>query len=219
MINIGNNWQNFFDIETKKDYYKKLKEFLKNEYKNYIIYPSMENIFNAFKFTDIDNVKVVILGQDPYHEPNQAMGLAFSVPDNIKIPPSLINIYKELKSDTGKEIPASGNLINWTEQGVLLLNTCLTVREHEANSHSGKGWEILTDEAIKVLNKNNNPKVFMLWGRNAKNKKELITNVNHLVLEAAHPSPLSANNGFFGCKHFSKANCFLRKNNLKEIQW
>lgn len=220
MINIGNDWQDFFDCEIKKDYYKNLKKFLIKEYKDNIVYPNQKDIFNAFKLTPISKTKVIILGQDPYHEENQAMGLSFSVPNQTKIPPSLINIYKEIISDVGGEkVVIKGDLTPWAEQGVFLLNTCLTVREHKANSHSGIGWEILTDEAIKVLNKNNNPKVFILWGRNARNKKGLITNERHLVLEAAHPSPLSAYNGFFGCKHFSKANIFLEKNGLEPIKW
>ena len=220
MINIGNDWQPFFDKETQKYYYKNLRKFLIEEYENYTIYPKAENIFNAFKLTSIADTKVVILGQDPYHEPNQAMGLAFSVPNQTKIPPSLLNIYKEIVSDVGTEnLYVSGDLTKWAKQGVLLLNTCLTVREHKANSHAGKGWEILTDEAIMVLNEDNNPKVFILWGKNARNKKSLITNSRHLILEAAHPSPLSAYNGFFGCKHFSKTNEFLEKNNLTPIKW
>lgn len=220
MIIINNDWKDFFDIETKKDYYKDLKKFLIEEYNNYTIYPKAEDIFTAFKLTPISNIKVVILGQDPYHEPNQAMGLSFSVPNQTKIPPSLINIYKEIATDIGtNDLLITGDLTKWAEQGVFLLNTVLTVREHKANSHAGKGWEILTDEAIKVLNENNNPKVFMLWGKNARNKKSLITNPKHLILEAAHPSPLSAYNGFFGCKHFSKTNNFLQLYNLSPIIW
>lgn len=219
MIQINNDWQDFFNNETQKEYYKNLRSFLLKEYKHNVIYPKSEDIFNAFKLTPISKTKVVIMGQDCYHEKGQAMGLSFSVPDDVRIPPSLINIYKELHSDIGKEIPETGNLTSWARQGVLLLNACLTVREHQANSHSGKGWEILTDEAIRVLNNNDNPKVFILWGRNARNKKFLITNNKHLILEAAHPSPLSAHNGFFGCKHFSKANKFLEENNLEPIKW
>lgn len=220
MVNIGNDWQHFFDIETKKNYYKDLRQFLIKEYRENVVYPKPEDIFNAFRLTPINETKVVIMGQDCYHEPNQAMGLSFSVPNGTKIPPSLINIYKEIASDIGVEnLYIDGDLTKWAKQGVLLLNTCLTVREHQANSHSGKGWEILTDEAIKVLNENDNPKVFMLWGSNAKSKKIFITNSKHLVLESAHPSPLSAYRGFFGCKHFSKANKFLEENNLEPIKW
>ncbi len=219
MININNDWDSFFKIEENKDYYKHLKNFLIEEYKKYKVYPPKEMIFNAFKITPVKRVKVVILGQDCYHGEGQAMGLAFSVPNNIKIPPSLKNIYKELSDDIGKDIPKTGDLTEWAEQGVLLLNTCLTVREHCPNSHSGKGWEILTDNVIKLLNEDDKPKVFILWGRNARNKKNLITNKNHLILESAHPSPLSAYNGFFGCKHFSKTNEFLKQNNIEPIKW
>lgn len=220
MFKIENDWKDFFESEMKKDYYIKLRNFLIEEYKTKTIYPKPEDIFNAFKITPISKTKIVIVGQDCYHEPNQAMGLSFSVPDGTKIPPSLINIYKEIANDIGtKDLYIQGDLTKWAKQGVLLLNSCLTVREHEANSHSGKGWEIFTDEAIKLLNKNNNPKVFILWGRNARSKKKLITNKKHLVLESAHPSPLSAYNGFFGCKHFSKANNFLKENGLVPIKW
>lgn len=220
MFKIENDWKDFFESEMKKDYYIKLRNFLIEEYKTKTIYPKPEDIFNAFKLTPISKTKIVIVGQDCYHEPNQAMGLSFSVPDGTKIPPSLINIYKEIANDIGtKDLYIQGDLTKWAKQGVLLLNSCLTVREHEANSHSGKGWEIFTDEAIKLLNKNNNPKVFILWGRNARSKKKLITNKKHLVLESAHPSPLSAYNGFFGCKHFSKANNFLKDNGLTPIKW
>lgn len=220
MFKIENDWKDFFESEMKKDYYIKLRNFLVEEYKTKTIYPKPEDIFNAFKLTPISKTKIVIVGQDCYHEPNQAMGLSFSVPDGTKIPPSLINIYKEIANDVGtNDLYINGDLTKWAKQGVLLLNSCLTVREHEANSHSGKGWEIFTDEAIKLLNKNNNPKVFILWGRNAKSKKKLITNKKHLVLESAHPSPLSAYNGFFGCKHFSKANNFLKDNGLAPIKW
>ena len=220
MFKIENDWKDFFESEMKKDYYIKLRNFLVEEYKTKTIYPKPEDIFNAFKLTPISKTKIVIVGQDCYHEPNQAMGLSFSVPDGTKIPPSLINIYKEIANDVGTNgLYINGDLTKWAKQGVLLLNSCLTVREHEANSHSGKGWEIFTDEAIKLLNKNNNPKVFILWGRNARSKKKLITNKKHLVLESAHPSPLSAYNGFFGCKHFSKANNFLKDNGLAPIKW
>lgn len=219
MIKINNDWKDFFETETKKEYYLKLREFLKAEYQTQVIYPPMDKIFYAYQITPFHKIKVVILGQDCYHGFNQAMGLAFSVNDGIKIPPSLRNIYKEIESDIGIIPPNNGNLTRWAEQGVFLLNTALTVREGHANSHSGKGWEIFTDNTIKYLNNNDNPKVFILWGANAKSKKSLITNSNHLILESVHPSPLSASNGFFGCKHFSKTNKFLEDNNLLPINW
>lgn len=219
MIKIDNDWQDFFEKETKKDYYLKLRNFLKNEYSNYTIYPPMEEIFNAFKITPLSKVKVVILGQDPYYNQGQAMGLSFSVKDGIKPPPSLVNIYREISNDLNQEINiSSGNLTRWAEQGVFLLNTTLTVRDGEPLSHKGHGWEIFTDNVIKALNENDNPKVFLLWGNNAKAKKNLITNKNHLILEAGHPSPLSARY-FYGCRHFSKTNDFLIKNGLKPIKW
>lgn len=219
MIKIDNDWQDFFEKETKKDYYLKLRNFLKNEYNNYTVYPPMEEIFNAFKITPLSKVKVVILGQDPYYNQGQAMGLSFSVKDGIKLPPSLVNIYREISNDLNQEINiSSGNLTHWAEQGVFLLNTTLTVRDGEPLSHKGHGWEIFTDNVIKALNGNDNPKVFLLWGNNAKAKKNLITNKNHLILEAGHPSPLSVRY-FYGCKHFSKTNDFLIKNGLKPIKW
>ena len=219
MIKINNDWQDFFERETKKDYYLKLRNFLKNEYNNYTIYPPMEEIFNAFKITPLSKVKVVILGQDPYYNQGQAMGLSFSVKDGIKPPPSLVNIYREISNDLNQEINiSSGNLTHWAEQGVFLLNTTLTVRDGEPLSHKGHGWEIFTDNVIRALNENDNPKVFLLWGNNAKAKKNLITNKNHLILEAGHPSPLSVRY-FYGCKHFSKTNDFLIKNGLKPIKW
>lgn len=219
MIKINNDWQDFFESETKKDYYLKLRNFLKNEYNNYTVYPPMEEIFNAFKITPLSKVKVVILGQDPYYNQGQAMGLSFSVKDGIKPPPSLVNIYREISNDLDQEINiSSGNLTRWAEQGVFLLNTTLTVRDGEPLSHKGHGWEIFTDNVIRTLNENDNPKVFLLWGNNAKAKKNLITNKNHLILEAGHPSPLSARY-FYGCKHFSKTNDFLIKNGLKPIKW
>lgn len=219
MIKIDNDWQDFFEKETKKDYYLKLRNFLKNEYNNYIVYPPMEEIFNAFKITPLSKVKVVILGQDPYYNQGQAMGLSFSVKDGIKPPPSLVNIYREISNDLSQEINiSSGNLTHWAEQGVFLLNTTLTVRDGEPLSHKGHGWEIFTDNVIRVLNENDSPKVFLLWGNNAKAKKNLITNKSHLILEAGHPSPLSVRY-FYGCKHFSKTNDFLIKNGLKPIKW
>lgn len=219
MIKIDNDWQDFFERETKKDYYLKLRSFLKNEYNNYTVYPPMEEIFNAFKITPLSKVKVVILGQDPYYNQGQAMGLSFSVKDGIKLPPSLVNIYREISNDLNQEINiSSGNLTHWAEQGVFLLNTTLTVRDGEPLSHKGHGWEIFTDNVIRALNENDSPKVFLLWGNNAKAKKNLITNKNHLILEAGHPSPLSVRY-FYGCKHFSKTNDFLIKNGLKPIKW
>ena len=219
MIKINNDWQDFFERETKKDYYLKLRDFLKNEYNNYTVYPPMEEIFNAFKITPLSKVKVVILGQDPYYNQGQAMGLSFSVKDGIKPPPSLVNIYREISNDLNQEINiSSGNLTRWAEQGVFLLNTTLTVRDGEPLSHKGHGWEIFTDNVIRTLNENDSPKVFLLWGNNAKAKKNLITNKNHLILEAGHPSPLSVRY-FYGCKHFSKTNDFLIKNGLKPIKW
>lgn len=216
---IGNNWDDILNDEFDKAYYKELRSFLDYEYQNKIIYPKAKDIYNALRLTDYNDVKVVILGQDPYHEIGQAHGLAFSVNKNIKIPPSLENIYKELHDDIGCYIPNNGYLIKWAKQGVLLLNTVLTVEQHKANSHSGKGWEILTDKIIASLNNKDVPVVFILWGRNARNKKNLINNPKHLIIESAHPSPLSAYNGFFGSKPFSKTNSFLKKNNLKEIDW
>lgn len=219
MIVINNDWQDFFERETKKDYYLELRSFLKNEYNNCTVYPPMEEIFNAFKITPLSKVKVVILGQDPYYHQGQAMGLSFSVKEGIKLPPSLVNIYREISNDLDQEINiSSGNLTHWAEQGVFLLNTTLTVRDGEPLSHKGHGWEIFTDNVIRALNENDNPKVFLLWGNNAKVKKSLITNKNHLILEAGHPSPLSVRY-FYGCKHFSKTNDFLIKNGLKPIKW
>lgn len=218
MIKVNNDWDKFLSEEYKKEYYQKLREFLKNEYTNHTIYPPMNDIFNAYKLTPLSKVKVIIIGQDPYHGKGQSMGLAFSVNDGVKIPPSLKNIYKEISDDVGSEIPISGNLIRWTEQGVFLLNAILTVRESEPTSHANMGWEIFTDNTISYLDSNDSPKVFMLWGNYAKSKKELIKNPNHLILEAGHPSPFSAKY-FFGCKHFSKANEFFKNNGMDEIIW
>jgi len=211
MVTIGNDWDTILEGEFEKEYYRKLRSFLVDEYRTKIIYPSMYDIFNALKFTAYRDVKVVILGQDPYHEPNQAHGLCFSVKKGVQKPPSLVNIFKELQSDLGIQPPEHGCLETWAKQGVLLLNAVLTVRQGQANSHKGKGWEIFTDQVIKYLNEREEPMIFLLWGANAKAKAELITNKNHLILTAAHPSPLSAFNGFFGCRHFSKANDFLSK--------
>ena len=220
MVTIGNEWDTLLKSEFESDYYLKLREILKKEYATKTIYPSMYDIFNALKLTDFKDVKAVILGQDPYHGEGQAHGLCFSVKQGIKPPPSLINIYKEQKSDLGIEQPLDcGDLTKWAKQGVLLLNTSLTVRAGQANSHKGIGWEILTDKIIALINESQIPVVFLLWGANARAKKSLITNKNHLVLESVHPSPLSAYNGFFGCKHFSKTNEFLITNGRTPIDW
>lgn len=211
-------YKEFIEIESKKDYYSKLKEFVINEYNNYKCYPPYKNIFHAFSITSLKDTKVVILGQDPYHEENQAHGLAFSVLCK-KIPPSLVNIYKEMESDLNVNVNQDGNLDYLAAQGVLLLNTSLTVREHLANSHSNKGWEVFTDNAIKLLNEQDRPIVFILWGRNAISKTKYLNNPKHLVLTSVHPSPLSAYGGFFGSKPFSKTNKFLSDNNLTPIKW
>ena len=209
MVKIGNDWDTVLDGEFDKEYYQKIREFLKKEYFGTTVFPPMHDIFNALRYTPYGNTKVVILGQDPYHEVGQAHGLSFSVKKGIKVPPSLVNIYKELKTDIGMDIPAHGELTSWAKQGVLLLNATLTVREHQANSHASIGWSIFTDEVIKKLDQSDSPMVFILWGGNARSKKKYITNKNHIVIESAHPSPLSAYNGFFGSKPFSKANAFL----------
>ncbi len=219
MVNIGNEWDALLADEFKKDYYLRLRQFLKSEYSTREIYPAAENIFNALKNTSYSDVKAVLLGQDPYHEPGQAHGLCFSVQDGVEPPPSLKNIFAELNSDLGADIPKSGNLTKWAQHGVLLLNTVLTVRRGAANSHKGMGWEILTDKIISILNDREKPMVFLLWGSHANAKKPLITNSRHLILSTVHPSPLSAYRGFFGCRHFSKANEFLKQNGLDEIDW
>jgi len=215
---INNDWDLILADEFNKDYYQKLRQFLNDEYQKYTIYPKAQDIYNALRLTSYNDTKVVILGQDPYHEPNQAFGLAFAV-KCLELPPSLVNIYTELASDLNINRPTSGDLSFWAKQGVLLLNTSLTVREHQANSHKGKGWEILTDEIIKKLNQKDSPVVFILWGNNARSKKQYITNPKHLIIESVHPSPLSAYNGFFGSRPFSKTNEFLKENNMKEIDW
>jgi uracil-DNA glycosylase len=219
MVNIGNDWDELLKGEFEKEYYLKLREFLKKEYFSGTVYPDMHDIFNALKYTPLSSIKAVILGQDPYHEPSQAHGLCFSVKRGVDKPPSLKNIYSELKADVGVNEPDHGELTDWTKQGVLLLNTVLTVREHQANSHKGKGWEIFTDKVIEIVNEKAQPTVFILWGANARSKKALITNKKHLILECAHPSPLSAWNGFFGCNHFVLANEFLASNGQKSIDW
>lgn len=212
------SWKSFLEAEFNKPYFKELSEFLHAEYERKTVFPKKELVFRAFT-TDLSDVKVVILGQDPYHTPGAAEGLAFSVPNSQPVPPSLINIYKEIDDDIGHHNNPTGNLKNWQDQGVLLLNTVLTVEAHKAGSHRGKGWEIFTTEVIKYLNENCEHLVFLLWGRDARNKKALIDTTKHLVLEAPHPSPLSAYSGFFGCKHFSKTNGYLIKNNKKPIDW
>jgi uracil-DNA glycosylase len=217
---IANDWLPALQGEFQKPYYGELYKFIRSEYDNHQIYPPAEDIFNAFHFTPLSEVKVVLLGQDPYHNERQAHGLSFSVlPDQPEIPPSLQNIYKELHDDLGCEIPRHGYLKKWAEQGVLLLNSVLTVQAHRANSHQGKGWERFTDAVVQVLNGVERPLVFFLWGRPAGEKAAMLTNEKHLVLKAPHPSPLSAHRGFFGCKHFSKANEFLKENGIPEIDW
>ncbi len=216
---IANDWLSALNAEFAKPYYASLYSYVKEEYGRYVIYPPADEIFNAFHFTPLSRVKVVILGQDPYHGPGQAHGLCFSVKRNVKTPPSLINIYKEIKDDLGCYIPNNGFLKKWADQGVLLLNTVLTVRSGVANSHKGIGWERFTDAAIQAVNNKEEPVVYMLWGRYAREKKGMLTNPRHLILEAPHPSPLSAYNGFFGCRHFSKANEYLESVGLTPIDW
>lgn len=216
---IGNSWDLLLEEEYKKDYFKQLMEFVKGEYKSKTIYPKQNEVFNAFRYTSFDDVKVVILGQDPYHGPNQAEGLSFSVSNEVLKPPSLKNIFKELESDLGIHFPESNSLKPWAKEGVLLLNAVLTVEEHMPTSHKDKGWETFTDNVIKVLNKKETPVVFILWGSYARNKKELITNPNHYIIESPHPSPFSARTGFFGSKPFSKTNEFLKSKGIKEINW
>ena len=212
------SWKPFLKAEFEKPYFKELADFLHGEYETKTIFPRKELVFRAFA-TDLNEVKVVILGQDPYHTPGAAEGLAFSVPNSQLIPPSLINIYKEIDADVGRHANPRGSLASWQKQGVLLLNTVLTVEAHKPKSHSGKGWEIFTTATIEYLNRERPHLVFILWGRDARNKKSLIDTSRHLVLESAHPSPLSAYSGFFGSRPFSKCNQFLRENGLKEIVW
>ena len=219
MVSLGNDWDKLLGDEFKKDYYLRLRQFLKHEYGTKTIYPNMYKIYEALRLTSYEDTKVVILGQDPYHGPNQAHGLAFSVQEGVAIPPSLLNIYKELSSDIGCYIPNNGCLISWAKQGVLLLNTSLTVVAGQANSHRNKGWETFTDRVIQLLNEKSSPIVFLLWGRNAKSKAAFITNRNHLVLTSVHPSPLSAHRGFFGCRHFSRTNKFLEDRGQQPIDW
>ena len=219
MAAISNDWQKPLSAEFKKPYYRKLYETVKQEYTTHTVFPPSQDIFNAFALTPLSEVKVLILGQDPYHEPGQAHGLSFSVKPGIEIPPSLVNIYKELHDDLGCYIPNNGYLEKWARQGVMLLNTVLTVRNHQANSHKGIGWEEFTDAAIRVLNNQDRPIVYMLWGRPAQTKTDMLDNRKQLVLTAPHPSPLSAYKGFFGCRHFSKANEYLKNNGLAQIDW
>ena len=219
MAAISNDWAEKLSIEYRKPYYRELFQFVKDEYSKVVVYPPSEDIFNAMHLTPLSKVKCVILGQDPYHEPGQAHGLCFSVKPDIKIPPSLENIYKELHDDIGFDIPNHGYLEEWAKQGVLLLNTVLTVRAHKAFSHRGKGWEQFTDAIIRTVNEVDRPVVFLLWGKPAQEKKALLNNPKHLILEAPHPSPLSAYRGFFGCRHFSKANDFMMQNGETPIDW
>ena len=216
---IGNNWDDILAPQFEAEYYLKLREFLKTEYRSHAIYPSMHDIFNALKLTPPEAVRAVIIGQDPYINPGQAHGLAFSVKEGIEPPPSLKNIFEEIKTDLGLEIPQTGHLEAWAKQGVLLLNTALTVRAGASNSHAGNGWEQLTDSVIAHIGTQNTPTAYLLWGRNAQSKANLVANPSHLVLKAPHPSPLSAHRGFFGCKHFSKTNAYLSENNLPPINW
>ncbi len=219
MVNLGNDWTEILKDEFQKPYYILLREFLRAEYTKYTIYPKMDDIFNALRYTSFADTKVVIIGQDPYHGEGQAHGLCFSVQKGVEPPPSLKNIFKELQSDVGFESSGHGELTKWAKQGVLMLNNVLTVREHTPNSHKGKGWEKFTDRVISELNNKETPVVFLLWGANAKTKAQLITNPIHKKLEAPHPSPLSAYSGFFGCKHFSKTNEILATAGLTPIDW
>ena len=220
MIKFGNEWDELLKDEFNKDYYRKLHNFLKEEYSHHVIYPDMYDIFNALKYTSYSDVKVVIIGQDPYHGPNQAHGLAFSVQKGIQPPPSLVNIYKEIETEYGIPMPKDyGCLTSWAKQGVLLLNTTLTVRAHNANSHKDAGWQIFTDNLIKMVNEREKPCVFLLWGSHAIKKSAFVDKTKHLVLTAPHPSPLSAYRGFFGCNHFRLANDFLQANGMTPIDW
>lgn len=219
MVQLGNDWDGLLCDEFKKEYYLKLRGFLKHEYATYKIHPDMYDIFNALKWTSYEDTKIVILGQDPYHEENQAHGLCFSVKIGVDTPPSLVNIYKELNRELGTYIPNNGYLEKWARQGILLLNASLTVRNGQANSHRNKGWEIFTSRVIELLNEREQPVIFLLWGNNAKEKTALITNPHHYILTAAHPSPLSASRGFFGCGHFKKANEILQSMGKQPIDW
>ena len=219
MSALPKGWESVLSEEFKKPYYSSLYKKIKTEYESTVVYPPSNEIFTAFNLTDIDKVKVLILGQDPYHEPGQAHGLSFSVKPGIQIPPSLLNIYKELHDELGLYIPNNGYLTKWADQGVLMLNTVLTVRAHNANSHKGLGWEEFTDAAIKALNELDKPVVYMLWGSPAQREAQMLNNKKQLVLKAPHPSPLSSYRGFFGCNHFIKCNEYLKANGLSEIDW
>lgn len=220
MAMIDNDWLEYIQGEFRKPYYKELYNFVRQEYNTRVIYPPADDIFNAFHFTPLSKVKVLILGQDPYHGEHQAHGLCFSVlPDQPEIPPSLQNIYTELQDDLGCYIPNNGYLKKWADQGVLMLNTVLTVRAHQAGSHQGKGWETFTDAIIEAVNAQDRPIVYLLWGRPAQSKIPMLTNPKHLILKAPHPSPLSAFRGFFGCKHFSRTNQFLSEHSIEPIDW
>lgn len=219
MVTLNNDWDKIIGEEFEKPYYRELRSFLKTEYQSNKIYPDMFDIFNALRQTSFEDTKVVILGQDPYHGAGQAHGMCFSVKKGVQPPPSLKNIYKELINDVGIPMPSHGELTAWAKQGVLLLNTVLTVREGQPNSHKGKGWEIFTDCIIEKLNLKQSPVIFMLWGNNARAKGALITNPKHILLQAPHPSPLSAHSGFFGCRHFSKANEILMQSGRAPIDW
>ncbi len=219
MVEIDNDWKVVLEPEFIKPYYQELSKKVEQEYREGKIFPPSEEIFNAFRYTPLSAVKVVIIGQDPYHNDNQAQGLCFSVRPQVDIPPSLVNIYKELRDDIGCSIPDHGSLVSWAKQGVLLLNTVLTVRAHEANSHRGLGWETFTDAVIRSINQLDRPIVFILWGKPAQMKKKMLTNPKHLILEAPHPSPLSSYRGFFGSKPFSKTNKFLEEHGQSTINW
>lgn len=216
---LDNDWQDLLQSEFEKDYYKDLRRLLVDEYRNFDVFPKADEIFTAFKLTSYKDVKVLILGQDPYHNIGQAHGLAFSVKEGVKIPPSLRNIYKELNSDLGIDIPTTGYLVNWSKEGIMLLNTTLTVRAHKPMSHAKIGWEIFTDRVIELIDQKEEPVVFILWGNHAKSKKKFIKNPKHLIIESVHPSPLSASRGFFGSKPFSRANEFLEANGVKAPSW
>lgn len=219
MAAIANDWLPAMNAEFKKPYYAELYKFVKEEYSKVAVFPTSDEIFSALHLTPLSKVKVVIIGQDPYHNVGQAHGLCFSVRPDVDIPPSLVNIYKELQSDLGCKIPNNGYLVKWAEQGVLLLNTVLTVRAHQANSHQGKGWEQFTDAIIRAVNAEDRPIAYLLWGRPAQSKMSMLDNPKHKVFTAPHPSPLSAHRGFFGCKHFSQANAFLEENGVEPIDW
>lgn len=218
-VRIESTWKSRLSQEFEKPYFEQLTSFVRNEYSKYRIYPPGKDIFRAFDRCPVEKVKVVIIGQDPYHGPDQANGLCFSVNEGIQMPPSLVNIFKEIKNDLGKEIPPNGSLDRWADQGVLLLNATLTVRANQAGSHQNKGWEYFTDAAIKILAEEHESLVFMLWGSYAQKKGEFIDTSRHCVLRSVHPSPLSASRGFFGSRHFSKANAYLRSKGKKEIEW